>query len=259
MARYRILPYRQGSRSAQALAEAFGGRVLRLHGSRFIPRRDDLIINWGNTEEREFPCRVLNPYNVIRRATNKRVFFDCMSNEGFGECIPPYWVNAEDIPEDAFENGGKVVCRTVLAGHSGEGIIIASSEEELVPAPLYVKYIKKADEYRVHLGKIGDDIFLIAHQRKARRDGVPDQDVNWQVRNLLGGFIFVRTGYVLPEAVFDVASRSLQATGLDFGAVDVIYNARQARAYVLEVNTAPGLEGQTPGDYADFFRNLINN
>jgi D-alanine-D-alanine ligase-like ATP-grasp enzyme len=37
---------------------------------------------------------------------------------------------------------------------------------------------------------------------------------------------------------------------LDFGAVDVIWNEKQQRAYVLEVNTAPGLEGQTVDDYA---------
>ena len=38
---------------------------------------------------------------------------------------------------------------------------------------------------------------------------------------------------------------------LDFGAVDVIYNTHQNKYYVLEVNTAPGLEGQTVTIYAN--------
>jgi D-alanine-D-alanine ligase-like ATP-grasp enzyme len=42
-------------------------------------------------------------------------------------------------------------------------------------------------------------------------------------------------------------------TGLDFGAVDVIWNAQKEKPYVLEINTAPGLEGQTIADYAAFF------
>ena len=45
MGRIRILPYRQGSKSAKALAEALGGKVLKLENSSFIPREGDLIIN----------------------------------------------------------------------------------------------------------------------------------------------------------------------------------------------------------------------
>ena len=37
--------------------------------------------------------------------------------------------------------------------------------------------------------------------------------------------------------------------GLDFGAVDVLWNERQQKAYVCEVNTAPGLEGITLDNY----------
>ena len=37
------------------------------------------------------------------------------------------------------------------------------------------------------------------------------------------------------------ATKAVAALGLDFGAVDVIYNEKYGRAYVLEVNTAPGL------------------
>lgn len=257
MPRYRVLPYRQGSRSARALADALGGRVLRLEGSRFRPRRDDVIVNWGYTENHlvmAYPTgRWLNGSGHIRQASNKLNFFRLMAREN-ADIIPEFWTNQGDIPDDAFP----IVCRTILAGHSGAGIVIADRRDDLVPAPLYVKYIKKQEEYRIHVGQThrveAPSIQVIAVQRKARRTDTPDAEVNWQVRNHHNGFVFVRGGVNPPPSVISVAESALRASGLDFGAIDVIWNARQERAYVLEINTAPGLEGQTIEDYANFFR-----
>jgi Glutathione synthase/Ribosomal protein S6 modification enzyme (glutaminyl transferase) len=143
------------------------------------------------------------------------------------------------------------VCRTVLNGHSGAGIVIANTPEELVSAPLYVKYIKKRDEFRVHVGSTNQIILV---QRKARRRDTPDDEVNWMIRNHDNGFVFVRKDVTPPECVLNVSVRALAVTGLDFGAIDVVYHEREDRAYVLEVNTAPGLEGSTVDDYVRFFK-----
>jgi D-alanine-D-alanine ligase-like ATP-grasp enzyme len=77
------------------------------------------------------------------------------------------------------------------------------------------------------------------------------------VRNHDNGFIFVRNDVKAPSSVEEQAVRAIKALGLDFGAVDIIWNDKQQKAYVLEVNTAPGLEGSTVDDYARGFRNLI--
>lgn len=251
MPRYRVLPYRQGSRSARALADALGGRVLKLEGSRFIPRRDDVIVNWGNTNiQRNLPLGYLNPPTTISTASNKLNFFRTLRDRGLDRIIPEFWTNAEEIPDEAFP----IVCRTVLAGHSGDGIVIAMGRGDLVRAPLYVRYVKKQEEYRIHVGKRNNETVVIAQQRKARRRETPDNQVNWQVRNHHNGFVFVRENVNPPQACIEAAKEALEATGLDFGAVDVIWNARMERALVLEINTAPGLEGQTVEDYANFFR-----
>lgn len=257
MGRVRILPYKQGSRSAKALADALGGRVLKVHGSTFTPKSTDTVICWGKTDpahpavarfmNTNTYARVLNETEEVVNASNKLTFFQSMPSE----LVPPFWTNAESIPDDAFP----VVCRTVLSGHSGEGIVIANTRNELVPCQLYVKYVKKKDEYRVHVGRRHQDFTVIATQRKARRSG--EANVNWQVRNLANGFVFVRGGFSAPTAVTEAAIEGLRATSLDFGAVDVIWNAQQQRAYVLEVNTAPGLEGQTVTDYANYFRSIM--
>lgn len=257
MTRIRVLPYKQGSKSAKALADALGGRVLKLVGSTFQPRSTDLVLCWGKADpshpalvrfmNTNHFARVLNDPEDVVNASNKLEFFQSVPPE----LVPPFWTTASDIPDDAFP----VVCRTVLSGHSGEGIVIANSRDELVPCQLYVKYVKKKDEYRVHIGRRGEDFEVIAVQRKARRSG--ETNVNWQVRNLANGFVFVRGGFNPPEAVSTAAIEGLRATSLDFGAVDVIWNAQQQRAYVLEVNTAPGLEGQTVVDYANYFRSIM--
>lgn len=251
--RYRVLPYRQGSKGAKALAEALGGRVLKLSGSTFKPKADDVIINWGNTASHPILSlctpgqqTLLNTPLGIKSASNKLNFFNLLKETTI---IPKFWDKREDIPADAYP----IVCRQVLAGHSGEGIVIASTPDELVAAPLYVQYVKKKEEYRVHVGKRGEDFSIICVQRKARRTETPNEEVNWQVRNLAGGFVFQRNNVVVPDAVLAAAQEALRATGLDFGAVDVIWNAQQGKPYVLEINTAPGLEGSTVEDYRKFF------
>ncbi len=69
-------------------------------------------------------------------------------------------------------------------------------------------------------------------------------------------FVFARGGVEAPEDVKTQAIEAIRALGLAFGAVDVIWNEKQQKAYVLEVNTAPGLCGQTLEDYANAMQNL---
>lgn len=245
--RYFIHPYKQGSKGAKALALALGGRVLRRVGSSYVPRGNDVVINWGDGE---CPRQSLNQAAMVRRIANKRLAFDVFSSAGV--TIPRYAIRKEDVTWE-----GMTVVRHKLTGHSGEGIELVEGKD-LPDAPLYVQYVKKEQEYRIHVGKMasGDDVRIISVQRKARNRAVLDQDVNWKVRNHSNGFIFVRGGVDPPPSVLHEASRALVASGLDFGAVDVIWNEKEQKAYVLEINTAPGLEGQTISDYADFFHQL---
>lgn len=245
---FKILPYRQGSKGARELAEGVGGRVLRLRDSRYRYRARDVIINWGHANEHPLLDYALNGRG-IRDASNKLLFFRRISRLEPG-LVPEFWEDRGAIPDDAFP----VVCRTVLAGHSGEGIVIAETRDQLVPAPLYVKYVKKQEECRIHVGRGDGESIIISEQRKARRND--HENPNWQVRNLQNGFIYARADVNPPECVRDAARRALLATDLDFGAVDVIYNRREDRAYVLEINTAPGITGTTVQDYADYFRSL---
>jgi D-alanine-D-alanine ligase-like ATP-grasp enzyme len=126
-----------------------------------------------------------------------------------------------------------------------------------VEAPLYTVYVPKKMEFRVHVFKGNDASFIVDIQRKIKK---PDAEVkDWKIRNLDNGFIYARNGVeeIVPEDVRVQARCAFDLSGLDFGAVDVIFNEGQGRAYVLEINTAPGISGTTVENYADAFRKLV--
>lgn len=250
VAKVRVYPYKQGSRSAKVLAEALEGKVLKHVGSKYRPRAGDFVINWGAGGIGNFqPATTLNAR--VGDAANKLTAFQRMRANGVR--IPPFATSKREVLDNHLE-GWPVVCRTKLTGHSGEGIVIAENKDQLVEAPLYTKYVKKKDEYRVHV--LRDKAFFI--QRKARKLDV--ENPNWQVRNLAGGFVFVEVRE--DEVHGDVVQQALaavQALNLDFGGVDVIWNEGERKAYVLEVNTACGLEDRTAEHYVRAFVHLIEN
>ena len=170
-----------------------------------------------------------------------------------GKCSIPSFTTSREEACKWVEEGVTVVCRTILNGHSGAGIVLADKKEDVVKAPLYTKYVPKKDEYRVHVmnGK------MIHKQRKARKMEVKDEDVNWKIRNLDGGFIFQIENFEIPEDCVTQSIAAVEALGLDFGAVDVIWNNKEKKAYVLEVNTAPGVSGTSPDKYEAGFKELL--
>jgi D-alanine-D-alanine ligase-like ATP-grasp enzyme len=50
---------------------------------------------------------------------------------------------------------------------------------------------------------------------------------------------------------------AIKSLGLDFGAIDMIYNERRNQYYVLEVNTACGLTGTTLDKYVEVFKEFV--
>ena len=237
-----------GSNGAKSLAQALGIRRIRHSGSRVRLTAKDTLINWGatNLPAELSAARIINAPEAIREASNKLSFFRKTDGQG----VAPEWTDSREQADRWLRNGTPVVCRTILNGSGGRGIVIAEHDGELVNAPLYVKYVPKKYEYRIHIFR-GN---VIDMQQKARR--LEDQEVNWKIRNLENGFIYKRQGIKVPESAIDVARRCFNLFKLDFGAVDVIYNNKNNIAYTLEINSAPGLEGQTVENYASAFKGI---
>lgn len=250
--------YNNGSAGSKELSEAAGIPRIRHNGSKFVAKPNKTLVNWGTTAENfpEFlyPCRIINDPRAVTNAVNKINSFNIFRDAGVS-C--PEFTTSHAEAVQWVENGEMVFARTQLRAHSGRGIHIMdpdSPDTWNVNAPLYTKYVKKKNEYRVHVGSGR----VIDTQRKGLREEFQgQQDVNWKIQNLANGFVYVRNdGRAVPQCVLDVGIASVAALGLDFGAADVIYNERQNRAYVLEVNTAPGLTGTTVESYANYFRGI---
>lgn len=258
-----VYPYRQGSKSAIALAQGVEGKVIRLEGSKFRPTAKKLVINWGSTtmpDDILRSARVLNQPTLVNRASNKKNFFQLAKDAGeAGPSVPEFTFSKEEARQWLTQDKPKkLFARTVLAGHSGEGIVKVNTVEELEPiaeGTLFVVYVPKKREFRFHVDrKVG--VFCV--QEKMKKREVPNEEVDYQIRNLANGFIFAKQDIEVPDGCKEEAVKALAVTGLDFGAVDVIYNERQEKAYALELNTAPGLEGSTILDYVEMIGRFKN-
>lgn len=220
----KIIPYKMGSASAKALANSLGILQIRQEGKPL--RKLDTLINWGCSKiERDVGNAVIinNPASV-KKASNKLDTLFLLNADGV---VVPDWTDDRKEALKWLIEGFNVVVRHKLNGHSGEGIEIVLGENDnpnfnhqLPIAPLYVKYIPKKEEYRVHAFQGG----IISIQRKSRKLDVPDEKVNWKVRNLNGGFIYATDGVDVPDDCKQLAINAIDALGLDFGAVDIIYN-----------------------------------
>ena len=266
----RVISWNRFSRTGRELSRRLGGRFNHTETAPGI-ERGDVLINWGIGSARGTRIlsafaenRLLNHPTDVALSANKLSFFNQLSALGLEPMIPTFSESRADAI-GWLQIGRKVVVRSVLNGHSGNGISIVSPNidneypESILPnAPLYTIYFPKSEEYRVHFMRdTGNNVTFFDIQRKARLREVVAP--NWEIRNLEGGFIYAREGIDVQDAtvqnIINRASTCFEATGLYFGAVDVIQNARGA-VRVLEVNTAPGLTGTTLEKYVSAFREI---
>ena len=257
----KIYPYKMGSKSATALARSIGCHKVFPNGG-YKPRASHLIVNWGSTlvpswyqKACDSGAGYLNRPSKVRLASDKLSAFEMMEDN---VSIPEFTTRRHEATQWILD-GNDVVARHQLHGHSGQGVEVLlhshyrDDDEDMEPipsAPLYVKYIKKSKEFRVHVF----DGRVIDVQQKRKREGV---EVDYKVRSYSNGWVFCRDDIEYDESVAEEAVKAVAAIGLDFGAVDVIWNDYYHKAYVLEVNTAPGLEGATVDSYNQAISNYI--
>jgi len=270
-------PHSQGARR---LAEYLNARRIRQVGSRYRPRRSDVVINWGRSELGSYardPLRwdgiptIINDQHAVAKASDKLFTFQTLHNSnesirydiGTGSPIsfPEYttdWVTAQRWQSE----GSLIVSRSLLRASEGRGMEIgefALETIEGVPVRLWVKYKRKSREYRVHVFK--GEVIDIQQKKRVRSAVTHGVDVDEQIRSHANGWIFAREGILdNPEipVIKEQAILAVKALGLDFGAVDIIYSIKKNRCWVLEVNCAPGLEGTTVASYGEAIRRYID-
>lgn len=250
-----IFPYKMGSASAKKLANTLNTR--RVFANRkYKPKRRHVIINWGTSAyptwwpvKIQRNVEVLNKPEAVKKASNKLTTLQVLKAANIKV---PKFTTLQRQAQDWLENDeGKVMCRTLLNSHSGNGIVVAREVDELVDAPLYTMYVKKSHEFRVHVFKGS----VIDYVQKKKKSGFEDR--NPYVRSTANGWVFCREGIEIRDDVKNASVAAVNALGLDFGAVDVVLG-KDGLVYVLEVNTAIGMEGTTVEKYTEAFRGYIN-
>ena len=242
-----------GSQSCKRLKEKFlevGHKALQIKPTSrtFRPKLTDKYIYWGGTTIINVPLE--NSYNPIRhRASNKLLTLrDC--NEAGLSTVP--WTEEREIANEWLTEGKTVVARATLVGHSGAGITIHTTPTDLPTVSLYTKYVKKTYECRIHIFK---GRMIDAQIKRKVRDV---EENNPLIRNIHTGWVYCRDNYIPDPTSIQLAIDAVRVVGLDFGAVDLIYNQHYNQFYILEVNTAPGLEGTTLINYANAFIGDLN-
>lgn len=236
-----LIPYKLASESCAALKTAL--RDININTVKYkITNLDkildtDLTIFWGcNTSP----------------AANKLNFFKAAAE--VAELNVPLWTESTEVAQGWIDDGITVFGRKYLTSHSGNGIIELEAETITTDkiCPLYTQYKKKSAEYRVHVFN-GSVIDIV--QKKKRRN----TENNSKIRNIANGWVYCREDVVVADvaAITKQALLACVASNLNFGAVDIIYNTKENKYYVLEVNTAPGMEGQTVIKYANAIKSYM--
>lgn len=261
-----IYAWNRFSEGARVLRDAIGGcLVIRYSGSSFRGSPKKTVINWGSSAPTQevLKSNVLNRPEAVLRTSNKLEFFRSFqtkeqtekekSAETLGRVVP--WTESRDQVREWMDSSKSVLARTILNGHSGLGIKVLTKGLDIPPAGVYTMYIPKRDEYRVHIVR-GSVIFCQRKSYVKSEDRKPN-DLTFMIRVHRNGFIYAHKDIIVPEDVTVQALKVFnQIPGLDFGAVDVLWNDKQAKAYVLEINTAPGLTQTTAEKYAKEFRKI---
>lgn len=252
MKKLAIWAQNEASEGAKALAKALDVKRIKHENSKYKAGPGKVVINWGDSQlpKNLQASEVLNSPHVLGAMTNKLKFFQLMADTDVR--IPEFTTDRQIAGAWLDQPGVIVVERHKLSGHSAEGLRIVENLLDITNAPLYTKYVPKKDEFRVHFFK-GE--IIDTQQKKKRLDF--EGEANFKVRNHANGFIYARNEIEVPEDVLVQARRTIAACGLDFGAIDIIYNQKNREAYVLEVNTAPGLAGETVEVYANAIQRYV--
>lgn len=251
--RIRLYPYKMYCESTKLLVDALqekGINAMKVYPDRnYRPKPKDLVVNWGcstnptwiNPLKYDFP--ILNHWKDIPNAINKIRSFARLKASNVS--CPDVTVDAETA-RGWLNNGNVVVGRQSLTGRAGAGIVLMQTPQDFVVCPLYTVYKPKKKEFRIHVFK---DSILDVQEKRKKKDF--EGTTNSQIRTHGNGWVFCREDIVLPDDAAEQAIKAVRALGLDFGGIDLIWNQKENKSYVLEVNSAPGIEGTTVTKYAD--------
>lgn len=211
-------------RLAQALTEKLGYKVWR--STKAFPKKQALCYGAGVDKIAQYKWFEANGVPALEYTTDTMVAQEWWSGE----------------------KGKDVIGRRLIQASCGKGIVIytgATACPQEDPCPVYTLYKKKKREFRVHVYK--DKVVRVV-EKKLRKDWDGPREA--KIRNLANGYVFCSCEDE-PAGIRELAIKAGNVVSSDFKGVDVGYNEKLNELFVIEVNSAPGIEGTNLTAYVD--------
>lgn len=196
-----------------------------------------------------------NPYPTVAKTNyNTPEFIElCVFKSRFSK-----FMNEKGFYAPVFHSGGKpeefpVLIRKSLTGTGGKGIVIVKNMEEFeqqFESPYFwTPFVKMSSEFRVHV--LGGN-FIKIFKKIITTPGV--EEAEYPIRNVASGYHYARKE--MHKENFKVLRqleeklREVFPTG--FYGLDVGWDVINKRYFIIEANSAPGLNTQTVKMYAEY-------
>lgn len=224
--RVRLLSTNLGSQSLKRVAEGLSARLGYKVWRSPTPKPNQVHIRYGDQKDKIYQYRWFEQEGIpaLEYTTDP------------GKACE--WINQDEV----------VVGRKLTRASEGKGIVIMEGDVNICfqHCPVYTKYKKKKKEFRIHIFK--DKVIHVVEKRK-RKDWEGERES--KVRNLANGYVFCSDNVVEPTGLRELALRAAKVTTSDFKGVDIGWNEKKDELFVIEVNSAPGIEGTNVDRYIE--------
>lgn len=245
-------------------------RVTPGYVPRVAPENCKVLINYGTSmlpiwwNRLPDDCIILNHPDQVHTSANKIAMM-----RAFDAVCPEHtlqWCETIEQAQAYIDAGETVVARTLINSHSGRGIVL-SPPCPLPEARLYTVLCRRRGlrEYRVFMNE-GKFVNVAQKKRKTLRKLLefltPEQALTWWdsrerqvIRCWDNGWAFCHNNLDVP-ADDPVFAEIAEYTGklLTWGCVDVLVDTNTKQWYMVEINSAPGLDaGNTQQMFVDMF------
>jgi len=200
-------------------------------------KKSDVVIRYGNSTSMTPMTKLLiNTPEAINKASNKKLMMEILSQTE-GVAVPTI-VFSPETNVDVLKNE--------------EGFFFMRDRTNTVKYVNQLEYgfkyatkeIKNKREYRVHV--MGDTIMGV-YRKKPNNIG----DKILKAENCHFHRCGDATDSLFSEKGRTMAIKAVQALGLDFAGVDIIYDKDTKKYYVLEVNSSPSLNTENIKRFTD--------
>lgn len=233
-------PYKNGLSGMRAvkthMRNTRNGKVLevKVRGSRYRQLRNDVLIHWGKK-------------NYVGKLAQYRAF---------GDLCAEFTTDIEEARRWIVDMRRWVVCRTLDNSFGGNGIVLAKTADELVPAKVYTRFIRCTEEYRMYvIVNRGQEVVgaSVAQVRKKVRKNIDRRDevrYNPYIKNHQFEWVFANVGpedsdNITRATQIAIDSAKLMAPNVEgvyvYG-VDIGISKRNQRPVLFEVNSSIGLD-----------------